>query len=85
MPFTRVDRNLMVRVAQRLREEAEVLRRCNEPWTAEATSKRAKALFDRLIRDSGDLDALRRRMESEHPEMLKLLPVVEQPSGGSSG
>lgn len=85
MAFTRVDRNLLVRVAQQLREEAEICRRSHQPWTQEAESRKQKARFDRLVRDSGDLDALRRRMEQQFPDMIKLMPLVEKAPAGVSG
>lgn len=75
MSFTRIDRNLLVRVAQQLREEAEVCRLSHQPWTQEAESKKQKARFDRLVRDAGDLDLLRRRLEKLFPDMIKFMPV----------
>lgn len=81
MAFTRIDRNLLARVVQQLREEAALTRLSNQPWTQEVESKKQKARFDRLVRDSGDLDILRQRMEKEHPDMLAVLPAVLK-SGG---
>lgn len=76
MSFNRVDRNLLVRVAQALREEAEVVKRSHQPWSADPESRSHKREYDRLLRDAGDLDALRHRMETAHPDMKRAKPAV---------
>lgn len=80
MPFTRIDRNLMQRVGQVLREEAEVVKRSHSPWSAEPESVLQKRRYDRLLRDAGDLEDLCRRMVAEHPEM-KVMPLVAKAPG----
>lgn len=72
----------MVRVAQALRERAEILRVSHQPWSQEAESRKKKAEFDRLLRDAGDLDHLRRRMEQAHPDMVTLMPLVPKAPAG---
>lgn len=84
MPFSRVDRNLLVRVAQVLRAEAEVALGSHGPWTQQPESVLEKARYDRLVLDAGDLEQLRRRMEKEHPEM-KVMVLVPKPPVGHGG
>lgn len=73
--FSRIDRNLLIRVGAFLREEAEAVKRANEPWTA-ADGARAKKRYERLLRDENELRNFRRRLETEHPEAVTLYPVV---------
>lgn len=80
--FTRIDRNLLVRIAQQLRDEAEIVRKINEPWTHDRESLKQKARFERLLRDSTDIDNLRRRMEKEFPDMTKAPSPAEAGTNG---
>lgn len=63
MEFTRVDRNLMLRVGLWLRKQAENLERQHGAnWAASPEAKQAKRDYDRLRREERDLYALRQRL-----------------------
>ena len=75
--FSRIDRNLLIRVGAFLREEAEAVRRDHEPWTA-PSDLREKKRYERLRRDENELRNLRLRLEAAHPEAVTLYPVVSK-------
>lgn len=74
--FTRTDKALVDRAARHLKETAQELQRSEGPvWSATESGKKAKRVFDRLMRDERDLRMLARRLE-------KLAPAAVYPAAG---
>lgn len=66
MAITRTDRALLIRIGGHLRAAAALeFNGYGNNWGADAESREAKRRFDRLRRDEGDLEALRKRLEAE--------------------
>lgn len=85
MAFNRLDRNLLVRVGQHLKDAALLEEQSyGKPsgWGSTPEARESKARFDRLQRDVRDLEALRKRMEIAHPDMKVLVPVVLKAGAG---
>lgn len=78
--FSRVDRNLLVRICANLREQAEVVKRSHEPWTG-AEGAREKKRYERLLRDENELRNFRLRLEAAHPEAVTVYQVSPKPAG----
>lgn len=80
--FSRVDRNLLLRVGKHLADAAQLEENgYGQNWGASAEARDAKRRFDRLHRDRRDLDALRKRLEAAHPDSLSPAPAPA-PSAG---
>lgn len=74
--FTRVDRNLLVRIGKQLAEDAQTEENgYGNNWGGSADAREAKRRFDRLQRDRRDLEALRKRLEASFPESTAPAPV----------
>ena len=66
--FTRVDRNLLLRVGKHLQAAAKLeFNGYGANWGADAESREAKKRYDRLLRDERDLEAMRKRLEAAFP------------------
>lgn len=78
MAFTRVDRNLLIRVGALLRDQAEVVKRSHEPWTG-AEGAREKKRYERLLRDENELRNFRLRLEAEHPDAVGMRVLETKP------
>lgn len=62
--FTRTDKALIDRAARHLKDTARELQRSTGPvWSATEGGKKAKRVYDRLMRDERDLRMLARRLE----------------------
>lgn len=66
MAITRTDRALLIRIGGHLRAAAALeFNGYGNNWGCNAESKEVKRRYDRLCRDEGDLEALRKRLEAE--------------------
>lgn len=88
--FTRVDRNLLLRVGKHLAAAAQLEENgYGQNWGASSDAREAKKRFDRLHRDRRDLDALRKRLEAAFPSATEPVggagDVVEHPYAGGPG
>lgn len=59
---TALDKALLMRTARHLEERAAELERSYTPWGASPEGKRAKRVYDRLLRDARDLRTLAKRL-----------------------
>lgn len=76
--FTKTDKALLDRSARHLHETAIELQRSEGPvWSATESGKKAKKVFDRLLRDERDLRELAKRLE-------ETLPTLVYPAGSNA-
>lgn len=80
MAFTRLDRNLLLRVSKHLQTAAgaadALVNRHREAGQL-TLAARSKSDADRLHRDLRDVDQLRRRLEVAYPQSMKAPAPVE--------
>ena len=78
--FTRTDKALIDRAARHLKDTARELQRSTGPvWSATDGGKKAKRVYDRLMRDERDLRVLGKRLEKAAPAVVYVAPEPGKP------